>query len=80
MDWIIREIDEFDQRPGDRFYLAPEDRAETCFIARHPMTVVGMATVAARVFHLLDPTVSCTDAVADGSRVEIHPADARSRR
>ena len=34
------------------------------------MVVVGMATVAARVFCLLDPTVSCTGAMADGSRVE----------
>ena len=30
--------------------FAPEDRARACCIARHPMTVVGMATVATRVF------------------------------
>jgi nicotinate-nucleotide pyrophosphorylase (carboxylating) len=49
--------------------FAPDDRAEAAFVARQPMTVVGMATVAARVFTLLDPTVSCTGALADGSRV-----------
>lgn len=43
---------------------------KACFIARHPMTVVGMETVAARVFHLLDPTVSCVGALADGSRAD----------
>lgn len=50
--------------------FAPEDRAQACFIARHPMVVVGMETVAARVFSLLDSTVACTGAVADGSQVE----------
>jgi nicotinate-nucleotide pyrophosphorylase (carboxylating) len=34
------------------------------------MTVVGMTTVAARVFSLLDVTVSCTGPMADGSRVK----------
>lgn len=28
VDWIIREMDEFDRRPGDRFYIAPEDKPE----------------------------------------------------
>jgi formate C-acetyltransferase len=28
VDWIIREIDEFDQRPGDRFHIAAEDKPE----------------------------------------------------
>jgi nicotinate-nucleotide pyrophosphorylase (carboxylating) len=51
--------------------FAPTDRARACFIARHPMTVVGMETVAARVFTLLDPQVACTGALADGSRVEV---------
>jgi nicotinate-nucleotide pyrophosphorylase (carboxylating) len=50
--------------------FSPEDQAQAYFIARHPMTVVGMETVAARVFRLLDPSVVCTDAVADGTRVE----------
>lgn len=50
--------------------FGPQDRARASFIARHPMTVVGMATVAARVFSLLDATVSCTGPMADGSRVE----------
>lgn len=50
--------------------FAPEDRATAVLVARHPMTVVGIETVAARVFRLLDPSVACTGAVADGSRVE----------
>ena len=50
--------------------FGPQDRAQASFVARHPMTVVGMATVAVRVFSLLDVTVSCTGPMADGSRVE----------
>lgn len=50
--------------------FAPQDQSEACFVARHPMTVVGMATVASRVFQLLDPSVTCDKGVADGSRVE----------
>ncbi len=50
--------------------FTPQDRAQACFMARHSMTVVGMETVAARVFSLLDPLVVCTAAMADGSRVE----------
>ncbi|MDR2549014.1 MAG: carboxylating nicotinate-nucleotide diphosphorylase [Desulfobulbus sp.] len=50
--------------------FSPSDRARACFISREPMTVVGLETVAARVFRLLDPNVACTGAVADGSRVE----------
>jgi len=50
--------------------FAPGDQARACFIARHPMTVVGMATVAARVFALLDPQVVCTGGLVDGTRVE----------
>ena len=46
------------------------DRARASFVARQPMTVVGMENVAARVFHLLDPAVTCTGAVPDGSRVD----------
>ena len=50
--------------------FAPEDQARARFVARHSMTVVGMETVAARVFRLLDPSVRCTKAMADGARVE----------
>ena len=50
--------------------FTPQDRAQACFLARHPMIVVGMATVAARVFSLLDQEVACSAAMADGSRVE----------
>lgn len=49
--------------------FTPQDRSQACFMARHAMTVVGMDTVAARVFSLLDPQVACTGAMADGSRV-----------
>lgn len=51
--------------------FGPQDKARASFVARHPMTVVGMATVATRVFSLLDATVSCTGSMADGSRVEV---------
>ena len=50
--------------------FTPQDRAQACFIARHSMVTVGMETVAARVFSLLDPQVVCTGAMADGSQVE----------
>lgn len=49
--------------------FAPEDQARARFVARHSMTVVGMEAVAARVFRLLDPSVRCTNAAADGTRV-----------
>ncbi len=47
-----------------------EDKARACFMARQPMVVVGLETVATRIFHLLDAQVACTGAVADGCRVE----------
>ena len=50
--------------------FSKEDQSEACFVARHPMTVVGMATVATRVFQLLDATVVCDNAIPDGQRVE----------
>ncbi|MCL2459213.1 MAG: carboxylating nicotinate-nucleotide diphosphorylase [Desulfobulbus sp.] len=50
--------------------FSPADQARASFVARQPMTVVGMETVAARVFCLLDPAVVCPEAVADGSRVD----------
>ena len=50
--------------------FTPQDRAQACFIARHSMTVVGMETVAARVFALLDSQVTCTGTMADGAQVE----------
>ena len=73
LDNILRAFLAEDLEHGDittEALFTPEDRAQAVFIARHPMVVVGMAAVAARVFHLLDPTVSCTGAMADGSRVE----------
>lgn len=73
LDPILRHFLAEDLEHGDlttEAIFSAEDRAEARFIARHGMTVVGMATVAARVFHLLDPTVVCADAVPDGSRVE----------
>ena len=50
--------------------FSPRDCARAAFIARHPMSVVGMESVAARVFRLLDEGVACTGALADGTRVE----------
>jgi nicotinate-nucleotide pyrophosphorylase (carboxylating) len=72
LDTILRNFLVEDLEHGDlttEAIFSPGDRAEARFIARHPMTVVGMETVAARVFRLLDPTVACTGAVADGTRV-----------
>lgn len=50
--------------------FTPQDQAQACFMARHSMVVVGMESVAARVFSLLDPQVVWSGALADGSRVE----------
>ncbi|MGI6656235.1 MAG: carboxylating nicotinate-nucleotide diphosphorylase [Desulfobulbus sp.] len=49
--------------------FSPDDQSTACFVARHPMVAVGLHRVAARVFQLLDPQVSCTGAVADGTAV-----------
>ena len=73
LDPILRNFLAEDLEHGDittEAIFGPHDRSEACFIARHPMTVVGMATVATRVFQLLDSTVACTGAMADGARVE----------
>ena len=73
LDNLLRRFLAEDLEHGDittESIFAPNDQALAGFIARHPMTVVGMATVATRVFQLLDPSVRCTDAVADGTRVE----------
>lgn len=72
LDPILRHFLVEDLEHGDittEAIFNPEDQSEACFIARHPMTVVGMATVATRVFQLLDANVCCEHAVADGSRV-----------
>lgn len=73
LDTVYRSFLAEDLEHGDittEAIFSPQDRARACFIARHPMVVVGMETVATRVFSLLDATVSCTGALADGSRVE----------
>ncbi len=73
LDTLLRAFLAEDLEHGDittEAIFSPQDQAEACFVARHPMTVVGMETVAARVFCLLDAGVSCTGAVADGSRVD----------
>ncbi len=73
LDTLLRNCLAEDLEHGDittQAIFQPEDRSTACFITRHPMTVVGMETVAARVFRLLDPEVACTNAVSDGSRVE----------
>ncbi|MGI6638980.1 MAG: carboxylating nicotinate-nucleotide diphosphorylase [Desulfobulbus sp.] len=46
------------------------DHASASFISRCALVSAGMASVAARVFALLDSEVHCTRAVADGTRVE----------
>ena len=73
LDTLLRAFLAEDLEHGDittEAIFSPQDQAEACFVARHPMTVVGMETVAARVFCLLDAGVSCTAAVADGNRVD----------
>jgi len=73
LDPILRQFLAEDLEHGDittEAIFGPADRAQAVLIARHPMTVVGMASVASRVFRLLDPTVACTNAVADGVQVE----------
>ncbi len=73
LDTLLRNFLAEDLEHGDittEAIFSPADRAEAVLVARHPMTVVGIETVAARVFRLLDPSVACTGAVADGSRVE----------
>ena len=72
LDPILRHFLAEDLEHGDittETIFSPTDQSEACFIARHPMTVVGMATVATRVFQLLDANVCCEHAAADGSRV-----------
>lgn len=73
LDTLLRGFLAEDLEHGDittEAIFSPQDRSEACFIARHPMTVVGMATVATRVFQLLDANICCENGVADGSRVE----------
>ena len=73
LDHILRAFLREDLEHGDittEAIFTEHDQSQACFIARHPMCVVGMDAVAARVFRLLDPTVACTHAMADGSRVE----------
>ncbi len=50
--------------------FGPEEQSKARFVARHPMVVAGMETVAAKVFTLLDPRVLCLHPVPDGRRVD----------
>ncbi|MCL1980358.1 MAG: carboxylating nicotinate-nucleotide diphosphorylase [Proteobacteria bacterium] len=72
LDTLLRNFLAEDLEHGDittEAIFSPLDQAQASFVAREPMTVVGMETVAARVFGLLDPAVACAGAVPDGSRV-----------
>lgn len=66
--FLVEDLEHGDLTTESIFTL--QDRARAAFIARHPMVVVGMERVAARVFRLLDPGVVCTGAMADGASVE----------
>ena len=66
--FLIEDLEHGDLTTESIFTL--QDRARAAFIARHPMVVVGMERVAARVFRLLDPGIVCTGAMADGASVE----------
>ncbi|MCL2790036.1 MAG: carboxylating nicotinate-nucleotide diphosphorylase [Desulfobulbus sp.] len=71
LDTLLRHFLVEDLEHGDittEAIFSPADRAQGSFVARQPMTVAGMESVAARVFRLLDPAVVCTGAVPDGSR------------
>ena len=72
LDPILRRFLREDLEHGDittDAIFAQEDRASAAFIARHALVASGMASVAARVFFLLDAEVRCSDAVADGTQV-----------
>ncbi|PIE58932.1 MAG: nicotinate-nucleotide diphosphorylase (carboxylating) [Desulfobulbus propionicus] len=49
--------------------FGPEDQACAQFVAREPMVVAGMDTVASRVFTLLDDRMQCLHPIADGHKV-----------
>ena len=66
--FLVEDLEHGDLTTESIFTL--QDRARAAFIARHPMVVVGMERVAARVFRLLDPGIVCTGAMADGASVE----------
>ena len=74
LDTILRAFLAEDLEHGDittEAIFTPEDRARgRASSPGTPWSWSAWQTVAARVFHLLDPTVSCTGAMADGSRVE----------
>ena len=66
--FLVEDLEHGDLTTESIFTL--QDRARAAFIARHPMVVVGMERVAARVFRLLDPGIVCAGAMADGASVE----------
>ncbi|MDO5673733.1 MAG: carboxylating nicotinate-nucleotide diphosphorylase [bacterium] len=73
LDPILRRFLAEDLEHGDittDAIFSAEDRADASFIARHGMVVAGMKSIADRVFALLDSEVRCSEAVADGTRVE----------
>ncbi len=72
LDPVLRRFLREDLEHGDittDAIFAQEDRAGAAFIARHALVAAGMASVAARVFSLLDAGVRCSEAVADGTQV-----------
>lgn len=71
LDPILRRFLAEDLEHGDittDAIFAETDTAKAAFIARHDMTAAGMATVAARVFQLMDERIRCENAAPDGSR------------
>lgn len=73
LDPILRRFLREDLEHGDittDAIFPQNDCARAAFIARHPMVVAGMGSVATRVFTLLDAGVQCSGAVADGTVVE----------
>lgn len=73
LDPILRRFLREDLEHGDittDAIFPQNDSARAAFIARHAMVVAGMASVATRVFTLLDAGVCCSETVADGTEVE----------
>lgn len=70
LDPILRHFLTEDLEHGDittDAIFGEADTASASFMARHDMVACGMASIAPRVFALVDSSVRCTGAVADGA-------------
>jgi nicotinate-nucleotide pyrophosphorylase (carboxylating) len=67
-DWLREDIGRGD-RSTQGLLVAGSDRRQAVWVAKAPGVVAGLE-IAARVFYLLDPTVSFKATVAEGDRVQ----------